>query len=326
MGLSIPIDQAHYAGLTIGMLLYGIYLPLFFLVMYILYVRDTKSRVVTGAQIMLFLLVTSYYILASYDIWLSFIPNRVDPGTIVQLNSYTDRLPPAKDLIYMAMVAIADAMLIWRLVCIWPDNKPLLGLVAVLYAALWITGVIICKYEAHQTDENHRTLQLWATGSSAVIVATNTVVTAAITWRLRWMGKQISVFGTDSAKTYHSIIFVMVQNGFLYLLALIMQVLIYGMGVDGGVYLFIHINPSIVAIFPSLILLQLHLPHMTKVRTETTLTPWPGGRKDNPNIQIQVDIQAIADTTLESSGVRSSIMAATPVSAVASSGIHSHLV
>lgn len=45
------------------------------------------------------------------------------------------------------------------------------------------------------------------------------------------MSKQIALVGLEAARKYDSIIFVMVQNGSMYFICIVMQLIIYAIGV-----------------------------------------------------------------------------------------------
>lgn len=135
MTLSIAADKAHFFGIIFGLFIYGmllsidhmpwrctdvicagIYFSVFVITIHVLTCRETKSRVVTTALLALFVLSTSYYgqsrkttprgsasdgtrhtVLATYDIYLAFVPMRDNPGTIYHLDDWSDIICPIKE-------------------------------------------------------------------------------------------------------------------------------------------------------------------------------------------------------------------------------------
>ncbi|KAG8903884.1 hypothetical protein FRB99_002620 [Tulasnella sp. 403] len=274
---ALTYDAAHLIGVFIGLLIFGFYVATYCATVYHIRRRASKSSVVLAALTALLVLTSGYYVLASYAIYLAFVPYRVSPGVLYRLNFYGDPFAPSKDILYMLSMLVADSLLVWRLFIIWPENRVALVAAVVLLCGVTGCGFVISLFEIFQTmvQDSRYVVRVyhWTVAASALIITENVLVTTCIAARLWWMSHQIAILGKKASSLYNRISYVMIQSGALYLSCIVAQLVLFATQQRSVIYLYIHMSPALVAFFPTLIVLQLNLESRKRPGPQT-LSNW----------------------------------------------------
>ncbi|KAG8900576.1 hypothetical protein FRB99_005966 [Tulasnella sp. 403] len=259
--------------------------------MHLLRVKKLHHRVVIYALVALFCLSTANIALSMYDAYRAFITHRDAPGTMIHLDDYQNPVPIAANLVYGISILIADLFLVWRLYSIWPSNKIAFVVLGILIFLLTCCGFTIGFFEIAQIIAGDARFVPRITTLTTVVflmvLTTNIGVTGLIAGRLWWMNKKVAILGPQANMLYYRIMHIFLSSGALYAGVILIQVIIYAAGIKGLIYFFLRCNPSIVALFPTLMILQLNLsPNDGATRSTGPPPPTPVP----PRFQISTDV------------------------------------
>ncbi|KAJ7825449.1 hypothetical protein B0H13DRAFT_326333 [Mycena leptocephala] len=188
----MPLNGVYIAAatLTVGTLFYGIYSVLFFLTIYLFVHRynaahstaDSRKRnsvfksVVFGSAILLFVVVTTHWLIIVYRSFLAFGSlERLALGNR-PLNEHTLTLETAQDSVLSVAIILGDSLITHRLWVVWAPNKlvlvvPMLSILALSFSSSLSTYTTVhnpdvfsnawLRVKCFSYPDNYRLLHGW---------------------------------------------------------------------------------------------------------------------------------------------------------------------
>ncbi|KAG8882678.1 hypothetical protein FRB98_003536 [Tulasnella sp. 332] len=179
---------------------------------------------------------------------------------------------------------VGDSLIIWRLYIIWSRSKRIIIAPVIALIAYGAGGVLICYCEFRTVLYNNddRFLSITADLTLFTILgglATNLYSTSLIVGRIWWTGRQVQMIASTAIErrrhAYMPIIRALVESAALHTATMITTV-IASILVKNASIIFGHIDPMVIGIAPTLLVLQLNIVKL-KTSGESTLGLKQGG-------------------------------------------------
>ncbi|ETW77849.1 hypothetical protein HETIRDRAFT_453955 [Heterobasidion irregulare TC 32-1] len=221
-----------YAALICESILYGIYIVLFSISMYLLLrrrhtipVRVVHNTVMT-MTVTMFLVSTTHMGLSVREFFNEFLdghsPSSFEIGTTA--------LRIAKLYLPAINFLLSDAIIIWRAYVLWNfEIGPCLVPVFLL-----LSTAVIAVVGVQQTAANIATVQLtasypWYLSLDVLTLSTNVLTTCLVAYRARWYNRlsNESAQDTDERRQSQAVLRLLIESGFLYCLIWVIFFIIY---------------------------------------------------------------------------------------------------
>ncbi|KAJ7616070.1 hypothetical protein FB45DRAFT_935232 [Roridomyces roridus] len=181
--MSFSIVSLNLAGLALSTFFYGIYFVLFFISMYLLMRRSQTGEsiyrtAVFNSALLLFILITSHWIMILARIFLAFQEER---NAELFLADSRQSTALAQNTIVVFCTLIGDSLIIHRLWVVWSGSKLVL-----IFPVVSLLGLTVDSFVSDYV--NWRYADVFANPSlkvgAVLTLLTNVYCTALITWRI----------------------------------------------------------------------------------------------------------------------------------------------
>ncbi|KAF8187988.1 hypothetical protein K438DRAFT_1834480 [Mycena galopus ATCC 62051] len=210
----MPLNSVYIAAatLTVGTLFYGIYSVLFFLSIYLFIHRydaahstaDPRKRnsifksVVFGSAILLFVVVTTHWLIIVYRGFLGFGSlERLALGNR-PLNEHTLALETAQDSVLSVAILLGDSLITHRLWVVWAPNKLVLVVPMLSILALSFSSSLSTYTTVHNPDVFSNA---WLRVNVSLTLITTVYCTVFISWKI-WTVTRISIVFEGSVRRF----------------------------------------------------------------------------------------------------------------------------
>ncbi|EJU05192.1 hypothetical protein DACRYDRAFT_13295 [Dacryopinax primogenitus] len=228
----IGLDTATIVALWCEALLFGVFLVLFAVSVYILWPLSlrTTGRVngpLLATSVSLFLLLASHAAVCLRRVLQAFVDNEPTPGALEFLSDTRQWTEPVTDLIYGLVTLLGDGILIYRCYVVWARK----GWTIIPSVILWIGTVVTCirsvvmQFEL-QGGEGIFASQLngWIEAFFACTMATNGLTTALIVLRIWRSNIDVRKFGHSNLGP---VIAIVLESGALYSITVFILLMLY---------------------------------------------------------------------------------------------------
>lgn len=153
-------------------------------------------------------------------------------GLALSLISADILLRPCSIVIIYSPV-IADTILVWRLYVIWSRDWRVTVIPLILLLASFIDGTLVIAFAGHGYGANHDgPLVALIESYYAITLTLNALVTAFIVGRLWVASRRARETGGSRDDPFTKVITALVESGTIYLVALIVYIVLYGLNVS----------------------------------------------------------------------------------------------
>ncbi|KIM43707.1 hypothetical protein M413DRAFT_387096 [Hebeloma cylindrosporum] len=234
---AFPSILSPYIGaVMLETFLYGLYVILFAICVYVLWRKKTISWVLLAFAVAMFALATADL---GYTFYLIF-------GQLMKGSLAVKELRP-KFWLYVANNVLADSLLLYRCYVVWGCKK-----IVVIGPAIPLIGSTVCGF----LFEGSTRFQAWIYVVTTLIL--NLILTGLTAGRIWWLARKARlILGTGLLQRYNTTIVILIESGVLYSLYIILDlVLLYILDnifiLDAGLI-------QVVGIIPTLIIVQVGL-------------------------------------------------------------------
>ncbi|KAF9500222.1 hypothetical protein BDN71DRAFT_1440820 [Pleurotus eryngii] len=206
--------KASLVALWVGTLLYGVYLVLFGICLYIFRGRKQSQNIVLVVTAFIMFALSTAHIIMTF---LSTFYAVLDP----EKGLAPDHFALAAGYIYITNNIVADGIIVYRCYIVWGSKKRIVILPCILLLATAVLGYTF-----------RITIQL-----VALSLVTSIVTTSLTAGRIMWISYQTKKhLGKQFAERYNMAFQVVVESGLMYSISLIIFLVVYnnGPGSDGG--------------------------------------------------------------------------------------------
>ncbi|KAG7448823.1 uncharacterized protein BT62DRAFT_946516 [Guyanagaster necrorhizus] len=232
MASTLPrLDRNALVGIWIETCLWGMIAIIFIGAMFVLVRKHNSPRLLATTSTALFLFATTHVSLSLRELLEAFI-DVPQPGdstyTILYWADNARGTAVAKTILYDTSVFLQDLILIWRLYVVWGYNwkiavLPIIVELAHMGTAYAATGLLA---QPNANIDSPRIKHIGPVGWS-LDLAVNVCVTAAIAFRLWYMGRQL---GSSHSNRYLSTILTIVESGAIFAAVTLVMLILYVRG------------------------------------------------------------------------------------------------
>ncbi|KAK0220372.1 hypothetical protein IW262DRAFT_1461635 [Armillaria fumosa] len=231
--MALPrLDKNALIGIWLETCLWGMNAIIFIGAMFVLIKKHHSPGLLAITSIALFLFATAHVSLSLRELLEAFIdvPQPPDPTYTILYWSINSRgIAVAKTVLYDTSVFLQDLILIWRLYVVWGYNwkvavLPIIVELAHMGTAYAATGLLALP----STDINSPKIKHIGPVGWSLDLAVNVCVTAAIAFRLWYMGRKVG--GHSHTNRYLSTILTIVESGAIFAAVTLVMLILYVRG------------------------------------------------------------------------------------------------
>ncbi|KDQ18747.1 hypothetical protein BOTBODRAFT_520017 [Botryobasidium botryosum FD-172 SS1] len=258
----LALDRAGIAAFFLEAMLYGVFLVLFFICVWVLLYRRTTDRInrpLLATSVLLFILSTLHMAVDIQRFLFAFINFRDLPGGpaafFANLGHYTEVM---KIAVYVTQTLVGDSLVVYRVFVVWSRDWRIIVLPTMLLLSTAITGYGTCYHLALLKPGQSVfliALKPWITSYFAITLTTNVMCTGLLAYRI-WNINRGQ--GGAGGRDLSSLVVIVVESGAIYSSALIALLTLYVLGNNGQYVVLDAVNPIIGIVF-SLIIVRVGL-------------------------------------------------------------------
>lgn len=271
--MAFPPDEAKIVSIFVQTLLYGAYVVVFGLTIWILVLRRSRKdpirKTMLGISIVMFVLATMHIGVNYTRIINAFIIFRDEPGGPAayfnQLSNFTQLFGSA---IYVAQTLVGDSVVLYRCYHVWNRNIYVIAFPGILLLGSTVTGIGILYSFAKvvpQAEIFVAELQQWIVSFFSMTLATNIICTALVASRI-WHVNHLSM----AHGSLHPILLLVIESGMVYSATLMTLLILYKVGSWFQYVLLDAVSPIVGLVF-SMIIVRIGLG-ITTPKGETLQT------------------------------------------------------
>jgi len=294
MAEPLPLDVATLAGLFCNALLYGIFLVLLVIALYVLILKRKTHRpnyiLLTGLGGM-FLFSTLVLGFTYARAQKGFITLRdADGGPDAYFGSMSSLEEVTRTGFICAYLVLADAILIYRCFVVWSENYWIVAFPVVLWlGSIAVDSIMIATMANMSSATSIFVINLgkWITAVLSFTLAQNIIVTALIVYRI-W--KINTSTGRTSTSNLRPIIAVLLESGILYVCTLFLFLVTYLAG-SNAQFIMVDILNGMIGIAFTVLIVRVGLG-VTRSQMESTYfrsQPTNGGHPLGPIVAVSVN-------------------------------------
>ncbi|KAI0742409.1 hypothetical protein C8Q80DRAFT_1221032 [Daedaleopsis nitida] len=284
---SFPLPRAEIIALFLESMLFGAFVVLYCISMWILMYREKhhgRSKLhkwMSGTATVMFLLAIAHLCFDVQRAIDGFITHGGTPtGTLDFYNRLSNPTHVGKTVIYITQTLVGDAFVAYRLYVVWGRNSWILVLPILLLLGTAVAGYGIC-YELTQVKRPGAIFQSnlvpWITSFFSLSLTTNVIATFLITGRIVWSNQKVKRYRAGyAALTNWGVVETIVQSAAIYSAALASLLATYVSGSNAQYVCLDSLQPLIGIVF-TLIIIRVGL-------NETTSEASRGGPHGEPRI------------------------------------------
>ncbi|KAG7088576.1 hypothetical protein E1B28_012555 [Marasmius oreades] len=275
----LPLSTVRFVALWVETLFYGIYTVLFCHCIYILLYRGRKSggganKTLLISAVALFTLATGLIIADFARAYAAFILHGDTPeGPTEYFEEFWIWSNLVRESFFALVIAVSDAVLIYRLYVVWSFKKYILILPVILWFAS--TALSCLAVYGQSTTDPGAVLQnfdIYAYGmaSFSLTCATNITVTGLIAGRLWYYGRRTSqVLGRSYRQRYYTAIIIIIESGITSALTTFLILIFYRTTLTSADFIYFPAC-QILAMVPTLIIVRVGLGFSTEKSTNNS--------------------------------------------------------
>ncbi|PIL26518.1 hypothetical protein GSI_12276 [Ganoderma sinense ZZ0214-1] len=262
---SFPLPKAELIALFLESLLFGAFMVLYFISIWILLYRE-QHHGRTRLNKWMFATATTMFVLAiahlCFDVQRAldgFIAHGGTPtGTLDFYNGLSNPTHVGKSVIYITQTLVGDAFVTYRLFIVYNRNAWILVLPLALLVGTGIAGYGICVVLTTLSGSDaifSGNLVPWITSFFALSLTTNVIATILISGRIMWSNYKVKRYRAGyAALTYWGVIETIVQSAAIYSAALVSLLSTYLAGSNAQYICLDSLQPLIGVVFTLIII------------------------------------------------------------------------
>jgi hypothetical protein len=255
-GSGPPLDYVHMVAIIVECILYGIYVPLFFVTVYLLLLRPRGDRInksLVFASFFLFVLATMHVAGSLKELFDAFIFFRDGPKGPAGIFAHeAEAANIFRKSVAALSIVVGDSLVIYRCYVIWGRDWRVTVLpIALLIFSIAASVVVLRGISAPDSRVFSPFLLTWVPLTFALSFATNFMVTVLIAYKLYSAGKSVS----GSGGYYWRTIAIIAESGAIYPIVNVFVIVLFAMQSTTQA---IPVNAlaQVVAIAPTIIIIQ----------------------------------------------------------------------
>ncbi|KAM5534169.1 hypothetical protein V8D89_012189 [Ganoderma adspersum] len=283
----LPLPKAQLISLFVESLLFGAFLVLYSISIWILLTRDQRSgyqrstvnKGMLGTATVMFVLAVAHICFDVQRALDGFITHGGTPtGTLDFYFQLSNPTEVGKSVIYVTQTLVGDAFVAYRLYVVYNRNAWMLALPLVLLFGTSIAGYGVCYELAHaQGAVFASNLKPWITSFFSLSLTTNVIATILLAARIMWSNHKVKKYRTSYvALTHWTVIETIVQSAAIYSAALISLLATY-VAQSNAQYICIDALNPVIGITFTLIIIRVGLSETASTHSKGHMADSLGG-------------------------------------------------